>query len=47
MEHIKIKVDVLKVGKGHQGKRGTVAFAHKNTKRAKTRNAKLRHALAE
>jgi hypothetical protein len=47
MERYKIKVDVLKVSKGHQGKRGTVAFAHKCTKRAKTRNAILRKAMAE
>jgi len=47
MESYKIKVDVLNVSKGHQGKRGTVAFAHKNTKRAKTRSAKLRRALAD
>ena len=40
------KIDQTKVGFGHRPKLATVAFAHKNTKRARTRRAQNRKAIA-
>ena len=47
METIKIKVDQTKVARGHQGRRGTVAFSHRNMKRRKTRGASFAFATRD
>lgn len=47
METIRIKVDQTKVARGHQGRRGTVSFAHRNTKRRKTRGASFAYATRD
>ena len=41
------KIDQTSIATGHQQKRGTAVFAHRCTKRSKTRGAQLRNALKD